>query len=77
MSVSYAILLDGGFVRRKLGTAKQPVDAAGISAFTTKVGALPCRCRRHPRPPVSTSPAHYPARGLFLKPRQVPISVGQ
>jgi uncharacterized LabA/DUF88 family protein len=40
--VSFSILLDGGFLRRKLGTAKQPVDAAGISAFTTRVIALPC-----------------------------------
>lgn len=42
MSVSFAILLDGGFLRRKLGTAKLPVDAAGISAFTTRISALPC-----------------------------------
>ena len=42
MSLSFAILLDGGFVRRKLGTARQPVDAAGISAFTARVSALPC-----------------------------------
>jgi hypothetical protein len=40
--VSFAILLDGGFLRRKLGTARQPVDAAGISTFTTRVIALPC-----------------------------------
>ena len=42
MPLSFAILLDGGFVRRKLGTARQPVDAAGISAFTARVSALPC-----------------------------------
>ena len=42
MPVSFAILLDGGFIRRKLGTSKLPVDAAGISAFTTRVSALPC-----------------------------------
>jgi len=42
LSVTYAILLDGGFLRRKLGTSRQPVDAAAISAFTTKVSALRC-----------------------------------
>jgi uncharacterized LabA/DUF88 family protein len=42
MSISYAMLLDGGFLRRKLGTPKKPVDAAGISAFTAQVSALPC-----------------------------------
>ncbi len=42
MPVSFSILLDGGFLRRKLGTSKQPVDAARISAFTTRVIALPC-----------------------------------
>lgn len=42
MPVSFAILLDGGFLRRKLGTAKLHVDAAGISAFTTRISTLPC-----------------------------------
>ena len=42
MPLSFAILLDGGFVRRKLGTARHPIDAAGISAFTARVSALPC-----------------------------------
>jgi uncharacterized LabA/DUF88 family protein len=42
MSISYAILLDGGFVRRKLGTANSPVDATGIAAFTKAVAAYPC-----------------------------------
>lgn len=41
MPLSFAILLDGGFVRRKLGTARHPIDAAGISAFTARVSALP------------------------------------
>jgi len=42
MSISYAMLLDGGFVRRKLSTANSPVDAAGIAAFTKAVTAFPC-----------------------------------
>lgn len=43
MSASYAILLDGGFVRIKLsGHGRGHVDAAGISAFTRHVQALPC-----------------------------------
>lgn len=42
MSISYAMLLDGGFVRRKLSTANSPVDAAGIAAFTKAMAALPC-----------------------------------
>jgi len=42
MAITYAMLLDGGFLRRKLGTPKTPVDAAGISKFTTQVSALPC-----------------------------------
>jgi uncharacterized LabA/DUF88 family protein len=42
MAISYAMLLDGGFLRRKLGTPKQPVDAAAISTFTTQAAASPC-----------------------------------
>jgi len=42
MSLSYAMLLDGGFLRRKLGTPKQPVDAAGIRSFASKVSKLKC-----------------------------------
>lgn len=42
MTISYAMLLDGGFIRYKLSTPKTPVDAAGISAFTAKVSALGC-----------------------------------
>jgi uncharacterized LabA/DUF88 family protein len=45
MCVSFAILLDGGFVRRKLGTTKRAVDAAGISEFTSRISALPCVAR--------------------------------
>jgi hypothetical protein len=29
MTISYAMLLDGGFIRHKLSTAQKPVDAAG------------------------------------------------
>lgn len=42
MGVSYAMLLDGGFVRRKLGTKASPVDGDGIAAFTARVQQLPC-----------------------------------
>jgi uncharacterized LabA/DUF88 family protein len=42
MTVSYAMLLDGGFIRRKLGTATKPVDADGISNFAKSVSELPC-----------------------------------
>lgn len=42
MSVSYALLIDGGFLRYKLGSAKNPVDAEAISAFAGQVTSLPC-----------------------------------
>jgi uncharacterized LabA/DUF88 family protein len=42
MPHSYAILLDAGFLRYKLGTARIPANAAGIRAFTEQVTALPC-----------------------------------
>ncbi len=42
MTISYAMLLDGGFIRHKLGTAQKPADAAAISAFATALSKLPC-----------------------------------
>jgi uncharacterized LabA/DUF88 family protein len=42
MSHSYAVLLDAGFLRRKLGTARNPADADRISAFAEEIAALPC-----------------------------------
>ena len=42
MTISYAMLLDGGFIRHELGTAANPADAVGIAGFTRKVTALPC-----------------------------------
>ena len=42
MSVSYAMLLDGGFLRRKLGTASSPVDAPVIAAFARDVQKMQC-----------------------------------
>ena len=42
MTISYAMLLDGGFIRHKLSTAQRPVDAATISAFATALSNLPC-----------------------------------
>lgn len=42
MPIAYAMLLDGGFVRRKLGTTQNPVDAAGIIRFVQAARAMPC-----------------------------------
>jgi hypothetical protein len=42
MTLSYAMLLDGGFLRYKLSKRQAPVDAAAISVFTARVSALPC-----------------------------------
>ncbi len=42
MSLSYALLLDGGFVRHKLGSVKGPADAAAISSFVTQISKFPC-----------------------------------
>jgi len=42
MSISYAILLDGGFVRHKLSSARAPVDASGISTLADQIALLPC-----------------------------------
>lgn len=42
MTLSYALLLDGGFLRYKLRKLRPPVDAAAISSFATWVSALPC-----------------------------------
>lgn len=36
------MLLDGGFLRRKLGTATKPVDAQSIAAFAQNVQRMPC-----------------------------------
>jgi uncharacterized LabA/DUF88 family protein len=42
MSICYAMLLDGGFVKHKLGSVKNgPATAETISSFVTKVSALP------------------------------------
>lgn len=42
MPVSYALLLDGGFLRHKLGSAKSPADSIAIRTFVSQVIALPC-----------------------------------
>lgn len=42
MLVSYAVLIDGGFLRYKLGSAKSGVDAEAISSFAMRVTSLPC-----------------------------------
>jgi hypothetical protein len=47
MSCSFAILLDAGFLRCKLGTSRSPVDAVKISSFAEQVIALPCVSGMH------------------------------
>ena len=42
MTPSYAILLDGGFLRVKLGKLRARVAAAAMSSFAGWVSALPC-----------------------------------
>jgi uncharacterized LabA/DUF88 family protein len=42
MAISYAMLLDGGFIRHKLSTSTNHIDAVGISAFASNVSRLPC-----------------------------------
>jgi uncharacterized LabA/DUF88 family protein len=42
VSVSYAVLLDGGFLRRKLGKPKTPVDAKTLAAFADQLKGMPC-----------------------------------
>jgi uncharacterized LabA/DUF88 family protein len=47
MSHSYAILLDAGFLRYKLGTSRNPADVAGIRAFAKQIASLPCVIGKH------------------------------
>ena len=42
MPLAYALLLDGGFLRYKLGRSRRPVDSAAIRAFTVQVSSLSC-----------------------------------
>lgn len=42
MTISYAILLDGGFLRHKLGASTTQASAADISAFTGKISSHKC-----------------------------------
>jgi uncharacterized LabA/DUF88 family protein len=42
MRLSYAMLLDGGFLRRKLGSPKSPATARTIADFARSVQELPC-----------------------------------
>jgi uncharacterized LabA/DUF88 family protein len=42
MSINFAMLLDGGFIRHKLSTSTKQVDAAGIRDFVANVMKLPC-----------------------------------
>src|SRR5688572_19230804 len=42
MPPAYAILLDGGFVRRKLGGSRAPAGAGEICALTEWLSVLPC-----------------------------------
>lgn len=42
MSLSYAMLLDGGFLRRKLGSTRSPATAKTIADFAKSVQLLSC-----------------------------------
>lgn len=42
--VSYAILIDGGFVKRKLGTRPQPMTAEKLQRFIQRLCELPDLC---------------------------------
>ncbi|MDR0439880.1 MAG: NYN domain-containing protein [Candidatus Accumulibacter sp.] len=39
--MDYAILIDGGFAKRKLGNAKQPVSSGNFKDLIDKISALP------------------------------------
>ncbi|WP_079433731.1 NYN domain-containing protein [Zoogloea sp. LCSB751] len=39
---SYAILVDGGFIKRKLGSARAPMTAENFEAFIDRLKAEPC-----------------------------------
>jgi uncharacterized LabA/DUF88 family protein len=41
MTTHYAILIDGGFAKRKIGTAKEPATAAAFASLITKLQAHP------------------------------------
>lgn len=41
MTKSYAILIDGGFVKRKLGTARVPMDSVVLNRFVQALQELP------------------------------------
>jgi len=42
MAISYAMLIDAGFIRRKLGTSRQPADEQAIVALTEAIQQHPC-----------------------------------
>lgn len=42
MTLTYAMLIDGGFIRRRLGRPGAPLDAALVASFVGKVRMLPC-----------------------------------
>src|SRR5665213_441892 len=39
MKLCYAVLVDRGFIKRKLGTAAQPMDAAALHNFISRLSA--------------------------------------
>ena len=47
MPLSYAMLLDGGFLRRKLGSAESPATARSIASFATSIQLLRCLSGMH------------------------------
>jgi hypothetical protein len=49
LPMDYAILIGGGFAKRKLGSAKKPVAAGDFKDLIDRIGALPAlrECRLH------------------------------
>jgi uncharacterized LabA/DUF88 family protein len=41
MQISYAVLIDGGFVKHKLGSAKSPMTATVLSGFIEQIKSAP------------------------------------
>jgi uncharacterized LabA/DUF88 family protein len=42
MGISYAVLLDGGFLRHKLSSRASHLDARRVCSFTDEIARLPC-----------------------------------
>ena len=47
MNNSYAILIDGGFIKHKLGNSRQPMDANRVAQFVIALQNLPELSKKH------------------------------